>query len=884
MTKRTIHPILRLDYVVRLLGAPLGALLVAASRWNEPNPPLLWVLLAVYALVWPHVAYFTARSRPDSRAAEHVNLLIDCTLFGIATALVSFRPLPSTLLVTGILTSTASVGGWQLFARGTLALLLAALTTGWLVTEFRATLETSLLATGIAVIGIFLYQLLLAIQTYYQARRFVSSRRQVEAQAEQIRRQNAELDEALQTQTATSEALRLINRVTVVDVDAVLENLVSSAVRVCGADQCVLYLFDGEVLRMAAVHGGDESFRARLKALAIEPGHGSAAARCALGRRPVHVEDILADPEYEAGWQQSGDGFRTVLCVQMLQGDALVGIIAVVRQVPRAFTERQIDVLALFADQAVIALEKARLFRELQRASEHKSQFLANMSHELRTPLNAIIGFSEMLLESAQSRGANDQIRPLERVLRAAHHLLALISDILDLSRIEAGKMELHVEAVPLGPLIADVVATAQPLAEKNGSHIVLESSEDVGAIQADAMRLKQVLLNLISNACKFTERGTVTLRVSRAPDADGTECVQFAIRDTGIGMSPEQLSRLFQDFTQADQSTTRKYGGTGLGLAISRRLCRMMGGDIEVTSTVGEGSTFTVTMPVGGALPQAESTTAGAQAGAVPEAESATTAGSTILVVDDDPAVRELLEHHLTRSGYTVAVARNGVEAIARARELRPAAITLEVLMPDLDGWSVLGALKSDPQTASTPVILVSIIEEKKRGYALGAAEYLVKPADRSRLLEALRGLGVHPAGRVLVIEDDDDTREVQRQALEHAGWTVDEAADGRAGLDRLADARPDAIVLDLMMPVMDGFEFLATLRASPDWREIPVLVYTARELTPDDQRRLAGEAQEVLRKAGDNRDQLMQELVRLVETATGRRTDGPSLQEPGR
>jgi len=377
-----------------------------------------------------------------------------------------------------------------------------------------------------------------------------------------------------------------------------------------------------------------------------------------------------------------------------------------------------VDLLTTFATQSALAIQNARLFREiedkgrqLEIASQHKSQFLANMSHELRTPLNAIIGVAEMLLEDAHAFGQEDQIEPHER----GKHLLALINDILDLSKIEAGKMELHLESFALAPLVEDVMTTIQPLAEKNGNRIAVECPPDLGTMRADATRVRQALLNLASNANKFTERGLVTVAAARRSH-EGSNWITVAVSDTGIGMTPEQMGRLFAEFTQADASTTRKYGGTGLGLAISRRFCRMMGGDITVESAIGQGSTFTIRLP-------AEVSTAAEGAPRLPVADAprpASLAGAwarRILVIDDDPTVRELMERFLVKEGFSVDTAANGVEGLRRARAVRPAAITLDVMMPELDGWTVLAALKGDPELADIPVIVVTILDERTRG-----------------------------------------------------------------------------------------------------------------------------------------------------------------------
>ena len=462
-------------------------------------------------------------------------------------------------------------------------------------------------------------------------------------------------------------------------------------------------------------------------------------------------------------------------------------------------------------------------------ASQHKSAFLANMSHELRTPLNAIIGLTELLCDHPARFGTEKALEPLRRVLRAARHLLTLINDVLDLSKIDAGKMDLAIESATIQPILDEVISTARSLSPQNSNEVVLDCPAAVGSVYADGMRLRQILLNLLSNACKFTKGGTVTLSVARV-DEDGQHWVDFAVSDTGIGITREQLGCLFQEFAQADVTTTREYGGTGLGLAISRRLCRMMGGDVTVASEPGKGSTFTVRLPAETG-PRIFAAAANATDAAVMGEPSR---DGTVLVIDDDATARELIATHLAAKGFAVVTAASGAEGIKLARELRPLAITLDVMMPHIDGWTVLATLKSEPSLADIPVVMVTIVDEHRRGMALGAAGYLTKPIDRERLVEILsRYRAADRPSTVLVIEDDEDQRAVFREMLSAQGWLVSEAANGCLALASLASHLPDTLLLDLMMPEMDGFQLVAVLRAHPEWRKIPVVIVTALDLT---------------------------------------------------
>ena len=517
-------------------------------------------------------------------------------------------------------------------------------------------------------------------------------------------------------------------------------------------------------------------------------------------------------------------------------------------------------------------LEEARAVAE--EANHAKSAFLANMSHELRTPMNAILGYTEMLLEDAEDLGQEESVPDLQKILAAGKHLLALINDVLDLSKIEAGKMTLFIEQISVRDLIDDVSTTIAPLVEKNRNELVIDAEDDVGEFSADETKVRQTLFNLLSNAAKFTEEGTITLRASSyekpaEPGSRGGRRVLFAVADTGIGMSGEQMAKVFDEFTQADDSTTRKYGGTGLGLSISKKFCRMMGGDITVESELGQGTTFVVD------LPAAVEETPLPFVDCNPSESQVSDSSRTVLVIDDDPVTLDLTRRFLSKEGFEVVTAADGKTGLELARTLRPRVITLDVMMPGMDGWTVLSSLKGDEATAGIPVIMLTMLDEREMGFALGASEYLRKPIDRDRLSNLIeRFRGNSETGRVLIVEDDAETREIMRAGLGKAGWTVDETENGRDALEQLDVHPPDLILLDLLMPVMDGFEFLTQLRAREDARRIPVVVVTAKELGPKDRERLGGRVAEVLHKEAYSREDLLAEIRDLVHACVDKQS----------
>ena len=689
----------------------------------------------------------------------------------------------------------------------------------------------------------------------------------VELRTHEVQTRSRELAQSVQELRALGEVTQAVT--STLDLETVLSTIVAKAVQLSGTEAGSIYVSDPTTheFHQRATHGMSEALIAELNRQGVGLGEKT-IADAAAQRTPVQVADLKEMPPSPLMNILLRAGYRALLVVPLLGPEGIIGVLVVRRKEPGEFPKHVIDVLQTFAAQSVLAIQNANLFaeveeksRQLEMASQHKSQFLSNMSHELRTPLNAIIGLTEMMYTNPARFGTEKATEPLRRVNRAGNHLLGLINQVLDLSKIEAGKLELSPESVNLASLIDEVIGTARQLAEQNKNRLVVESQENLGSLTVDPMRLRQILLNLLSNACKFTKQGEVMLRARKV--VDGRNWIEIAVADTGIGMTAEQQAKLFEEFTQADSSTARQYGGTGLGLAITRKLARMMGGDVTVTSQPGKGSVFTVRLP-GSAEPLANKST---------DADGNPPSTDCVLVIDDDATARELISDHLKAEGFSVVTAVGGLEGLKFAKELRPTAITLDVMMPDLDGWSVLAALRQDPELAEIPVIMITIVDEHRRGIALGAAGYLTKPIDRERLHRLIRRFraSARPT-RVLLIEDDAVQRERMLGWLEPPQWIVREAANGREALNLLQEAKPDVILLDLMMPEMDGFAVVAALQKEAGWRDIPVIVITSLDLDAKDRERLNSGVQSVLVKEKFRPEDLVERIRRLVHSKPAR------------
>ncbi|HEY1370140.1 MAG TPA: response regulator [Gaiellaceae bacterium] len=681
---------------------------------------------------------------------------------------------------------------------------------------------------------------------------------EVAALEERVRLLTEQLAEANAQQDATDEVLRIIGS-SAFELGPVFDTVVRNAVGLCHADAAQIWSADADGYRIVCQTGGSSEYQALMKSSVIRPGRDTMVGKVALERATVQVEDVLVDPDYSFSEAQKLGGFRTLLGVPMMREGEPIGVITLWRIHVDPFTDEQVELVSTFAAQGALAIGDVQLLRELddknrelEVASRHKSEFLAHMSHELRTPLNAVIGFSEVLLERMFGDLNERQEEYLNDILSSGRHLLALINDVLDVAKVEAGRIDLEIESVALDTLLENALMLVREQAAQRGLTVTLDVEPDLPYVAADERRTKQVVANLLSNAVKFTPEGG---RVDVSARALGGE-VHVSVADTGIGIAPADQEAIFDAFQQISSRTAPPQEGTGLGLTLSRQLVELHGGTLSIESEVGVGSTFTFTLPVSRVVePEA----------APPAATVPPGPGEAIvLLVEDDQHSIDLLSLYLEDAGFTPVVARDGEEGLQLARRIQPAAILLDILLPRLDGWEFLERAKADPQIEHTPVIIVSMLDEMGAGLTLGAADYLVKPVGRDSLLQALRRAVALPSpATVLAIDDDPMALELVDTVLAPAGYQVLTARTGAEGIELARTHRPDVILLDLVMPELDGFGVLERLSEERTAVGIPIIILTSKTLTSDDKDRLRGRIAHLAQKTEFDRLALL-ELVR--------------------
>jgi two-component system, sensor histidine kinase and response regulator len=702
----------------------------------------------------------------------------------------------------------------------------------------------------------------------------------------------------IQTITRQVKQLTALNQAgaaitSTLDIGRLLTTVLDLLVENVGFARMLLALYDRERqvafgLRMAGV--SEDAARAAHDLEIPVQDDGSLHAELLIYGKSILVPDIntvldQVASHYLAMARQVG--VTSFVCAPLRSKQRILGFIAADKGAQRC-TQEDLDLLTTIAGHVAVAIDNALAYQQLEQltqtleqrvrertlelqeanqrledASRHKSEFLANMSHELRTPMNAIIGFTRLVMRRGKDILPLRESDNLGKILISAEHLLALINDILDLSKIEAGHMEVHPVSFDMEPLIDECFRTIEPLAKSERLRLVHSWEADLPPLFTDQDKLKQILINLLSNAVKFTEAGTVTLS-ARCHAGE----VAIAIADTGIGIPADKLELIFEEFRQLDSGTTRKYSGTGLGLSISRRLARLLGGDITVQSTVGVGSTFTVTLPCRyGAASPATRPTPASSAEVLPAAGEGE---KIVLAIDDNPDVIYLLRESLAEAGYRLIGVASGEEGLQQARALRPFAIILDILMPYKDGWQVLHELKSHVATRAIPIIVLSVVDNRELGYRLGAFDYLLKPCDREAIIGALSRISPHQ-GRLLVVDDDPQVAALIRQLLAGEPYEIVAAADGQEALEIITRQPPEVILLDLLMPRMDGFTVIKHLQQDPQLRHIPVIVLTAKALTTVEHAVLEQRVRTVMQKQGLDRDALLHELRELLQAYHG-------------
>jgi signal transduction histidine kinase/DNA-binding response OmpR family regulator/methyl-accepting chemotaxis protein len=719
-----------------------------------------------------------------------------------------------------------------------------------------------------------------------------TSRDEIGVLAMTFNRMTTSLDhmtQAQQQRLAELSALHAIGLVasSTLDMERLVDLVLQAIVEHLGYDRAKLFLVDTaqHALVQGRIAGASEEVRAQLQHIEIPlREEAGIQARVALHGEPVLVEDVEHVRGQIHGRLLELLGTHALVAVPLKVEGRTLGVLSVDNsRTERTLTEADLRLLITVANQVATAIANAQAYGQIEQlnaglearieertetlrhqqtelqemnlqleiANRHKSEFLANMSHELRTPLNAIIGFSEVLLEKMFGELNDKQDEYLNDILSSGKYLLSLINDILDLSKVEAGKLELEPSVLALKPLLEGSLVMVKERALAHGMTLSLDVAADIDTVIGDERKIKQILFNLLSNAVKFTpDKGKVGIKATRVGDT-----VRIAVWDTGVGIAPQDRQRIFEEFQQVGQGLTGKTEGTGLGLTLTKKFVELHGGAIGIESTLGAGSTFTFTLPIDATARPTSLAPVSAEA-TRPQDAAASASGTLVLVIEDDPKSADLLRIYLTEAGYTVDLARDGAEGLEKVKRLTPDVVILDVLLPKVDGWAFLTQVKGDPATQDIPVIIVSIVDQKGKGFALGAADYLIKPIQKEELLRKLAAFSLVSKVRtapvkILTIDDDPRATEMLAAVLEPEGFHVLRAAGGEEGITLAEVERPDLIILDLLMPGMNGFEVLDCLRKSPVTKRMPIILFTVKQLTAEEKRRVKGRITWLAQKA---------------------------------
>jgi len=867
-----VHPLLARSYWARAFGYAAASLVVMLQIQGAPLRDQYIVLF--FGFIYPTLFYHLGVRARDTRVVGMLGYYLDAVIWSAAVVFLHYSIVLMLLApMLAFVSSVLMLGIWR--ALQTAAIMLAILIAGRYFVPFE---PFARLTTEQAIFG---WSMTLAFMIYIgmlvngTTRNFVRARHELQEGNQKIREQSEQL-------ASISYVAQLVN--STLDLDEVMMTVMRSLNQVFSFTQMAILFLDEkrEQLELDRMVGDvPPRLLESLEGLDIPLSEqDSAFTRTITEAKPIYLPDVARDQGASEGISRliyEVVPAKSLLTFPLRREGEVEGVLAFANT--RDYfhlDEDDIKDIGRYVTYVVSAIRNARNYQAIQDARAHadaanlaKSQFLANMSHELRTPMNAVIGYTEMLQEEAEDRGLTEMIPDFQKIRSASQHLLKLINDVLDLSKIEADRIELNPERLSVQELLDEARSNVEPMMAKNRNSLKVRKLTPVGDVFLDRIRLHQVVLNLLSNAAKFTRRGTIEVTVERLSESD-FDWLIIRVKDSGIGMTEAQLEHVFEPFAQADASTTREYGGTGLGLSISRQICELMGGSLTAESEKDVGSTFIVRLPV-------EAT--GIKAGAVPlaaesRAQAETTLKAripTILVIDDDANIRDLMARTLERAGYAVVAAESGEQGLSLAARLKPAVIILDVMLPDLDGWSVLSRLKSDPRLADIPVVMQSILDEPKRGFMLGASEYLTKPIDRGRVIDVISRLQRDGDSQALVVEDDPDTCKLIASWLKGAGWQVKTAGNGKEALEVWDEQRPELVILDLMMPKMDGFEFMESLQQKPEAASTKVVVVTAKDLTADEIRQLNGGVERIIHKSRRSGEEIVQEIGRHLKARGG-------------